>query len=152
MENKLLTAQYVIPNAGVSFGCGFNQRVFGDSYSDTLDSYDAGPRSAGWQHAEKMIHDGKIYYTHIFPHGWPDGTKCRDLSFSYGGTQVCNTCNRDHLDKNWWKIKVIKDGDAWMVAGEGFINLQESDNYAFGETKEDALQKYQDLMEKQNDR
>lgn len=39
-------------------------------------------------------------------------------------------------------IKVMKDGDFFCCIGEGFVNLQESDNYAFGDTFEDAISNY----------
>lgn len=31
-------------------------------------------------------------------------------------------------------LKVIPDGNTYCCVGEGFVNLQESDNYAFGDT------------------
>lgn len=39
-------------------------------------------------------------------------------------------------------IKVMKDGDFFCCIGEGFVNLQESENYAFGCTFEDAISNY----------
>lgn len=39
-------------------------------------------------------------------------------------------------------IKVMPDGNAFRCVGEGFINLQESKNYAFGETFEEAISNY----------
>jgi len=49
-----------------------------------------------------MIKEGEIYYTHTFPHG------CKDLSFKYGGSDVCNSCGNSGLGKSWWNIKVMK--------------------------------------------
>jgi len=126
---------------GGSWAGGFNQRVLGDLDIHGRQYWDFGPRYAGFQHAQKMIDDGKIYYRHIFPHD------CSGTSFSYGGTQVCNTCGQSRLDKPWWNIRITKDGNAFMVAGEGFEDLQASDNYAFGDTKDEALANYQKLME-----
>lgn len=39
-------------------------------------------------------------------------------------------------------VKVMKDGDSFCCVGERFINLQESNNYAFGDTFEDAIRNY----------
>ena len=39
---------------------------------------------------------------------------------------------------------LMKDGTAFLVIGKDFINLQESDDYAFGDTALQALRKYQD--------
>ncbi len=150
MPNKFVTACEIFKNPtwinGDYLG-GFNARLYGDSYADACGypnpSYTIGPRSAGWHKAEEMINDGKIYYLHIFPH---DG--CDKRSFYYGGHQVCNACGKSGLAKDWWNIKITKDGNAFMVQGEGFINLQESENFAFGGTKEEALNNYKNLMDK----
>jgi hypothetical protein len=39
-------------------------------------------------------------------------------------------------------VKVIKDGNSFCCVGEGFVNLQESDNYAFGDTFDEAIENY----------
>jgi hypothetical protein len=54
---------------------------------------------------------------------------------------VCNGCGSKDVDKEWWKIKVEKDGNQFCCHGLDFVNLQESDNYAFGKTyqREDPL-------------
>lgn len=145
--NKFVTACEIFDNPSSmngDFMGGFNSRLYGDSYSDAC-GYPFPPhtivnRSSGWNKADDTIRDGKIYYRHIFPHD------CDGVSFNYGGNHVCNTCGRKNLAKDWWNIKITKDGNAWMVAGENFVNLQESDNYAFGNTKEEALKNYQELM------
>lgn len=146
--NKFLTASDLLKNpmsfSGDFIG-GFNSRLFGDSYQETCGyphpSHVVGSRASGWEAANRMINNGKIFYRHIFTHD------CKGVSFNYGGTHVCNTCGRRDINKNWWIIKIVKDGDMFMVMGEGFKNLQESNNYAFGETKEQALMNYQKLME-----
>lgn len=89
-----------------------------------------------------MIQAGEIYSVHPFPHA-----ACTGAAFAFGGTWACNSCNNDHLDKPWWRVRVMPDGDAWCVVGEGFQNLQESSNYAFGDTRQDALSAYAALME-----
>ena len=47
---------------------------------------------------------------------------------------VCNSCGNKDVDKEWWKIKVEKDGNEYCCHGLDFVNLQESNNYAFGKT------------------
>ncbi|WP_042372679.1 hypothetical protein [Bacteroides neonati] len=39
-------------------------------------------------------------------------------------------------------LKVIPDGNTYCCVGEGFVNLQESDNYAFGDTFEEAIENF----------
>ncbi|MNT26894.1 hypothetical protein D3C86_1700550 [compost metagenome] len=89
-----------------------------------------------------MVRDGKIYSVHPFPHG-----NCKSTGFVYGGTWACNGCNSDGFQKPWWAVRIMKDGDAWMVMGEGFEDLQASSNYAYGNTREEALNAYAALME-----
>lgn len=43
-------------------------------------------------------------------------------------------------------MKGMKDGNAWCCVGAGFENLQESDNYSFGETRAEAIENYGKLM------
>lgn len=146
--DRFAYAQDVFKNADGGFSAGFNRCVGGQSFADAF-QYDNERQNrdmvAGFYQAEDMIRDGEIFYVKNFhklecPNGY---------AFQYGGTYVCNTCNCDHLDKEWWKIKVQKDGNAWCCVGNGFINLQESDNYAFGDTREQAIQAYGELMTRQ---
>ena len=51
--------------------------------------------------------------------------------------------------KDGLKIKVLKDGNSFCCIGEHFKNLQESDNYAFGETFEDAIENYINQIKEQ---
>ena len=143
MRNKMQTYQDIFGtnnwNAHVSGG--FNSRVFGHTLSDTFHGPYRFERQQGWWLADEMVGEGKIYYTHPFPHN-----TCKSQAFPYGGTWACNGCNNDHLDKPWWNVRVFKDGTSFCVVGESFENLQESDNYAFGETKEAALDSYYQLM------
>ncbi|NDI85041.1 hypothetical protein [Undibacterium crateris] len=39
-------------------------------------------------------------------------------------------------------VTVEKDGNMWCAKGEGFIDLQTSENYAFGNTREEAIDNY----------
>jgi hypothetical protein len=143
MAEQFKTAQDVLTGNGGSAWVGFNRRVYGDSYADAFQyqhERSDGAMQAGWSLADKMIREGRLFYFHNF-HFPPHAAKgC--CAFQYGGTWVCNGCNRDHLDREWWKIKVMKDGNAWCCVGTGFKNLQESDNYAFGDTREQAIENY----------
>lgn len=145
--DRFAYAQDVFKNADSSFAAGFNRCVGGQSYADAF-QYDNERQNrdmvAGFYQAEDMIRDGKVFFVHNFHKlECPNGH-----AFQYGGTYACNTCNRDHLDKEWWKIKVQKDGSAWCCVGNGFLNLQESENFAFGDTREQAIQAYGELMSK----
>lgn len=143
--DRFASAQDILKNSAGSVGAGFNRRISGQSYSDAFQhQHERSDRDmvAGWYKADEMIEAGLIFYVHNFHQ-----LECpRGYAFQYGGTYACNTCNRDHLDKEWWKIKVQKDGNAWCCVGNGFINLQESDNFAFGDTRDAAIQAYGELM------
>ena len=135
------TAQdYLNENCSGRVRGGFNQRIQGYSMPT---GQGVTEEFQGWCKADEMIKAGKIYYTHTFSHN------CTALSFLYGGSHVCNACGNGRLEKPWWDIKLMKDGEAWFCVGEGFINLQESDNYAFGDTKKEALDNYYNLMSSQ---
>jgi hypothetical protein len=124
---------------------GFNSKVLGDTYSQVFawpHARFSGGMNSGWNLAEKLIAEGKIYYWHNFH--FLSG--CKGHAFTYGGTWACNTCNCDGFQKPWWIVRVEQDGDAWICRGEGFINLQESDNYAFGATRDEAIKNYGELM------
>ena len=142
--NKILYCQDVKPHMGGGFSGGFNSRIHGQSYQESCGYPNRDPdRGQGWTYADDMIKDGKLYYQHTFEH--LNGNKiCKGGSFEYGGFEVCNTCGRKGVNEPWWNVKVMKDGNAWFVGGEGFEDLQASDNYTFGGTKEEALQNYQD--------
>ena len=128
---------YLNENVGGRVRGGFNQRIQGCSMPTGHGQFE---ELQGWSKADEMIKDGKIFYTHTFPHN------CRELSFKYGGSDVCNACGNKGLGKPWWNIKVMLDGNAWFCVGEGFKNLQESDNYAFGDTRKEAIDNYYELM------
>lgn len=138
------TAQDYIQGGGYALG-GFNRRIFGYTYLEAFkyeNEQQNGELHAGWDLADSMIEQGKIYFVHNFHRlECPNGH-----AFHYGGSWVCNTCNNSGVDRDWWKIKVAKDGNAWCCVGEGFENLQESDNYAFGDTRDEAILAYGYLM------
>lgn len=88
-----------------------------------------------------MAKEDGIAFTHVF--------KCKSDScfpFQYGGFFVCNSCGGKGVDKDWWKIKVEKDGNEFCCHGLDFTNLQESENYAFGDTFKEAIDNYGKLM------
>jgi hypothetical protein len=143
--DRFAYAQDILKDSAGSVGAGFNRRIGGMEHTYAFQH--AHERTdqclvAGWEKADEMIEQGKIFYVHNFHR-----LECASgHAFLYGGTYVCNTCQRDHLDKEWWKIKVQQDGSAWCCVGNGFVNLQESENYAFGDTREQAINKYGELM------
>jgi len=124
-----------------NFGGGFNSRVQGVEFVNAVDGAYRAERMQGWWKADEMIKAGKIYFIHPFPH-----RNCDLSGFVYGGTWACNGCNTDGFQKPWWAVRVMQDGDAWCVVGEGFEDLQASDNYAYGDTREEALSAYAALM------
>ena len=125
---------------------GFNRRIYGETFNDAFQharGEEYGRLYSGWMLAESMIAAGKIYSVHNF-HNSHDG--CSGHAFIYGGGWVCNTCERSNLRRPWWIIKVYEDGDQWCCVGKGFENLQESSNYAFGATREEAIKNYGQVM------
>lgn len=141
--SKILYAHDIFDASYLSgdFLGGFNSRVQGLDRHSTVGGLPRFERGQGWDKADEMVSDGKIYFIHPFPHG-----QCKFTGFVYGGTWACNGCNTDGFQKPWWAIRVMKDGNAWCVAGEGFQDLQSSDNYAYGDTREEALKAYAELM------
>lgn len=142
MEN-LKTAQGLIKSNSYVMA-GFNQFIFGSgepkrgNYGDKSQWYS---EQQGYDYAKKMAKEEGIAFTHIF--------KCEKsgcFPFNYGGFMVCNSCGGKGVDKEWWKIKVEKDGTDYCCHGLDFINLQESSNYAFGKTFDEAISNYQKTM------
>jgi hypothetical protein len=139
---QLKTAQDLIKTNNSSVAAGFNmfihgyQRItFSDGYSDAYD------RMQGFEYAEKMAKENGIAFTKVF--------KCSKGNchpFQYGGFFVCNDCGNKSVDKDWWKIQVEKDGNEFCCHGLDFVNLQESENYAFGKTFEQAITNYEAVM------
>lgn len=124
------------------FRAGMSLRINGGDYSDLNSFANKSSMYGGFVAAEQMIDIGQIFYVHSF--------KCANAycptRFQYGGFWACNTCNTHINTPDWWKIKVAKDGNAWACTGDGFINLQESKNFAFGDTKDEAIENYRLLQ------
>jgi hypothetical protein len=138
---KLKYAQDLIKTRNSSVSSGFNmfingspQITFGDGY------HDAYARMQGWEFAEEMAKNGEIYFTHKFK------CECGGNPIEYGGFWCCNSCGRKGVDKEWWKIKVEKDGKSFCCHGLNFKSLMESKNYAFGDTFEEAISNYEKVM------
>lgn len=145
MNNKLLTAQYILKNPSVQQASGFNRKIYGEPYPDIKEGFEI---MQGYLYAEKMINEGAIYYTHNF-HKLECPRAVPSDAFIYGGHWVCNSCGKSRVDRPYWNIKIIKDGNEWCCRGEGFENLQISSNYAFGKTREEALTNYHNLIIKE---
>jgi len=148
MSEKLQMAQDILGNdCGGDYGSGFNMRVSGYTEQETngYPAYPSPARYAGWVHADNLIREGKIFSVHRFNHMHFDSV-CKGYAFPYGGSFVCNTCERSRLEQPWWTVKVRKDGSAFHCIGLDFINLMESNNHAFGDTKEEALANYEALF------
>lgn len=115
---------------------GFNHRLMG--YNE--DDFDHNSQSYQMRElCDKLIGEGKIFYVNNFK------CKCGSYRFTYGGGWACNNCQNCITAPNWWKIQVQKDGDAYICKGNGFQNLQESDNYAYGRTEQEARDNYMAL-------
>ena len=145
MSDFKLGHEVMRPNSGDAYA-GFNRRVHGSDYAEAFQYQNErqnGAMVAGFWLADRMINDGKLFYVHPFHQ-----LECpqKGHAFQYGGTWVCNSCGQPNVQREWWKIKVQKDGNAWCCVGTGFENLQESDNYAFGDTRDEAIENYGRLM------
>lgn len=139
---ELKYAQDLIKTTNTSVASGFNMFIKGHPPISFSDGYhDAGAIMQGYEYAKKMAEEDGIAFTHPFKCGQ---SNCHP--FKYGGFFVCNICGRKDVDKKWWKIQVEKDGDAYCCHGLDFINIMESDNYAFGDTFEEAIKEYEKAM------
>lgn len=144
MSDPLKFSEHFLRDPGDYAGCGFNARIMGHSYTETIEhrTHGIGAIVSGWHLADSMARAGKIYAVHNFHHSH----ECNGHAFPYGGTFVCNSCGESDLVKDWWKIKCFQDGNAWCCVGPDFEDLQSSDCFAFGESYETAIKAYGDLM------
>ena len=137
---KLKYAQDLIKTHNGSVAGGFNMFIGGHDRPRPNDCYDYNERTQGFDFAQKMAKENSIAFTHRFK------CNCGGHAFQYGGFFVCNSCGGKGVDREWWKIKVEKDGNAYCCHGLDFINLQESDNVAFGDTFDEAIKNYGELF------
>lgn len=140
---KLKWARDLIKTRDSSVSCGFNMFIMGDR-SPNFQDYpnDAFERLQGYKKANEMANDGKIYYTHRFK------CSCGGDPFYFGGFIVCNSCGGKGVNKDWWIIKVEKDGNGYCCHGLNFEDIQDSSNYAFGKTRQEAIDNYEKLRNK----
>ena len=142
-SENLKYAQDLIKASSQVVSSGFNMFVMGHNYPTRSEYYDEfSARSYGYDLAEAMAEKGKIAFTHLFK------CRCGGHPFQYGGFWVCNNCGGKDVNEDWWNIKVEKDGNEFCCHGLDFINLQESDNYAFGKTFNGAIKNYSKVITK----
>lgn len=138
---KLLYAQDLIKTHNTSVICGFNQFIKGEQCPTFNDGYyDAYERIQGWEFAKNLAKTDGIAFRNRFR------CKCGSYPIMYGGSFCCNHCGRNDVAEKWWEIIVEKDGQMFCCHGLDFINLQESYNYAFGDTFELAIEAYEKVM------
>jgi len=138
--NKLQTAQHIAWDASGLFSSGFNRRIYGETIAEATKDQPLAVHQ-GYNYADKLIKNGEIYYIHNFHQ-----KECVGMAFQYGGFWVCNTCGGKAVDESWWTIRVFQDGNEFCCVGENFVNLQESNNYAFGKSRAEAINNYGDIM------
>lgn len=146
---KLKFAQDLIDSKNVSINSGFNQFIHGNTSPKRSDYGSAEQwyqETQGYEFAKKMAKENAIAFVHVFKCG--NSEKC--FPFNFGGFFVCNNCGRKEVDKDWWIIKVEKDGNEFCCHGLDFVNLQESENYAFGKTFQEAIVNYEKVMLSKN--
>ena len=51
-------------------------------------------------------------------------------------------CKENEALKASTVLSCIQDGSAWICYGEGLIDIRESDNYAYGDSREEAISNY----------
>lgn len=140
---ELKYAQDLIKVSNSNIKGGFNAFIMGDE-EPRLHDYgcrsDWNAQLQGYKFAKKMSKEDAIAFTYKFK------CKCSGTPFKYGGFFVCNSCGGKGVDKKWWKIQVEKDGNSYCCHGLDFINLQESSNYAFGDTYQDSINNYEKVM------
>lgn len=144
MEKEILKTAHELIKANSSIMAGFNQFIYGIGEPKRADYGDKGQwysEQQGYDYAKKMAKENAIAFTHIFKCG-----KSNCFPFNYGGFFVCNTCGGSSVEKDWWKIKVQKDGNEYCCHGLDFLNLQESSNYAFGKTFEESILNYEKVI------
>lgn len=95
---------------------------------------------ASYRLCDDMIKAGLIFYVEPFK------CKCGSHRYTYGGGWACDDCFNCVSTPDWWKVKIQQDGNAFICKGNGFVDLQESGNFAYGSTKEEAKENYRMLF------
>lgn len=150
--NEYELSQDIIDRSGLSNKTvsAFDMRRLGHLYLNVF-RYDNektdNDMHVGWDLAGKLIELGDIFYVHNFH---KIQHECSGTAYImpdlFPSHWYCNKCEIHADDKEWWKIRVFMDGNEWCCIGTGFESLQESNNYAFGETREEAINNYGMLM------
>ena len=141
-SEKLKYAQDLIKTLNRSVSGGFNMFISGHDRPRPNDCYDYSDRVQGFDFAVKMAKEDSIAFTYRFD------CSCGGHAFQYGGFFVCNSCGGKGVDKDWWKIKVEKDGNSYCCHGLDLVDIKESDNVAYGDTFEESIKNYGELMSK----
>jgi len=116
---------------------GFNHFLEGYHQSD----FDIRTQSVATRDlAIKLINDGSIFYVEPFK------CKCGSSRYTYGGKWACDDCYNAITTPDWWRVMVEADGNMFICKGNGFVNLQESNNYAYGSTRKEAKDNYRLLF------
>lgn len=139
---KLKHAQELIDCKNSNINAGFNTFINGGNEPNSSDGIHWLDLSQGYDFAKKMAREYEIAFT--FKFRCDRNKSC--FPFNYGGFMVCNNCGEKGVDKEWWKIKVEKDGNEYCCHGLDFVNLQESNNYAFGKSFMEAIDNYEKVM------
>lgn len=135
--DKLRYAQDLLKTRDATEIAGFNMYILGEDQP----SFEY---RSGYNEAERMSKENSIAFTYKFK------CSCGGIPFKYGGFFVCNDCSSKKVNKQWWEIKVEKDGNMFCCHGLDFINLQSSENYAFGKTFYESIIEYEKTMRKIN--
>lgn len=143
---NLPTMQDITPKASGMFMCGGNRAIHGLTETQAFrypNEYQNGEMVSGYSYARDLISKGKIFSILNMHHL---SGKCDGFAFPYGHGWHCGKCNNNFTHDDWWIVKVMKDGNCWFIHGFDFVNLQDSSNYAFGETKDEAISNYANLF------
>jgi hypothetical protein len=107
-----LAQDYLSENVSGECRGGFNARLYGESWSKAVSG---APQGSVWaaRNAGWYMADSMIRQGQIFS------------MIKIRGAELVFKC--------------FADGDKFCCVGEGFINLQESDDYAFGDSFDEAI-------------
>lgn len=91
---------------------GFNARLQGQTHHECMDGMPAGSR-------------------------WGE----RNAGWDLANKMIMNgeIFSRAKINGKEIEFKCFRDGDSWCCVGPDFVNLQESDNYAFGDSRDEAI-------------
>lgn len=134
MPTTFENAQDLLLNPSSMYASGFNRALHGEALPSVTEDTRV---QQGYNHAKELIQDGKVFYVHNF-----HDLECKSKATLYGGFWCCDCCGKKGVDRDYWKIRIFKDGSEYCCVGENFVNIQESQNYGFGRTKKEAIESY----------